>query len=59
MIPPTNRGIPIASLDYPFHFLRLKIPRHFRQPPGSHGRKGPCEVTLGLSESKQKPTERT
>jgi hypothetical protein len=59
IIPATNRGVPIASLDHPFHFLRLKIPRHFSQPPGSHGRKGPCEVTLGLSESEQKPTERT
>ena len=58
IIPATNRGIPIASLEHSFHFLRLKVPWHFCQSPGSHGWKGPCEVTLRLSGSVQKPAER-
>ena len=59
VIPTSNRCAAIASLDHPFDFLRLKILRHFRQPPGSHGRNGPCEVTFGLSVSEEKPAEGT
>ena len=59
IIPATDRGAPIASLDQPLDFMRLKVLRQFRQSPGSHGRKGPGEVMLGLSGSKEKPAERT
>ena len=57
IIPATNREIPIASLDHPFYFRWLKVPWHFRQSPGSHGRKGSCEVTLGLARAEQKSAE--
>jgi hypothetical protein len=59
IIPATDRGAPIAGLDYPFDFVRLQVLRYFRQSPSCHRRKGPCEVTLGLSGAEEKPAERT
>jgi hypothetical protein len=59
IIPATDRSLAITSLDHPFHFLRLKVPRHFRQPPSRHGRKDSGEVPLGHSGLEEKPAERT
>jgi hypothetical protein len=50
VITTTDRNTPIASMESLFHLFRLKVPWHFSESPCSHGRNGPCQIGLGLSE---------
>jgi hypothetical protein len=59
VITTTNRCTAIASMDDPFDFFRLKVPRNFSESPCSHGRNGPSEFTLDLSVPEEKPEEGT
>jgi hypothetical protein len=55
VIATSDRCAAIARLDNPFDLVRLQVSGHTRELPGSHGRNGPCQVTLGLSVSEEKP----